>query len=44
MPQKFVLNFQPQIKEVFDPNGLGDRNYPWLPETWGESADKAAAK
>ena len=36
MPQKFVLNFQRKIKEAFDPNALGDRNYPWLPEGWGE--------
>jgi glycolate oxidase len=40
MPQKFVLNFQRKFKEVFDPNKLGDRNYPWLPEGWGESGDK----
>jgi hypothetical protein len=40
MPQKFVLNFQRKLKEVFDPNQLGDRNYPWLSEGWGESDDK----
>jgi hypothetical protein len=38
MPQKFVLNFQREIKAEFDPNSLGDRNYPWLPEAWGEKA------
>lgn len=38
MPQQFVLNFQRKIKEAFDPNSLGDRNYPWLPEGWGKTA------
>jgi hypothetical protein len=37
-PQTFVFDFQRKIKETFDPNGLGDRNYPWLPEGWGKSA------
>jgi hypothetical protein len=37
MPQQLVLNFQRKIKEAFDPNSLGDRNYPWLPEGWGET-------
>jgi hypothetical protein len=41
MPQQFVLNFQRKIKEAFDPNSLGDRNYPWLPEGWGEKAKVA---
>ena len=36
MPQPFVMNFQRKIKEAFDPNSLGDRNYPWLPEGWGK--------
>ncbi len=36
MPQQFVLNFQRKIKEALDPNGLGDRNYPWIPEGWGK--------
>jgi len=35
LPQRFVLDFQRKIKEAFDPNGLGDRNYQWLPEKWG---------
>jgi hypothetical protein len=35
-PQTFVFNFQRKIKEAFDPNALGDRNYPWLPENWGK--------
>jgi hypothetical protein len=43
MPQQFVLNFQRKIKEAFDPNSLGDRNYPWLPESWGQEAVVAAA-
>lgn len=42
MPQQFVLNFQRKIKEAFDPNGLGDRNYPWLPEGWGQQKTIAA--
>ena len=37
MPQQFVLKFQTKIKEAFDPNGLGDRNYQWLPEGWKPS-------
>jgi hypothetical protein len=40
-PQTFVFDFQRKIKEAFDPNGLGDRNYPWLPEGWGKSAASA---
>jgi hypothetical protein len=43
MPQKFVLNFQRKIKEEFDPNSLGDRNYPWLPEGWGMSSAATTA-
>jgi hypothetical protein len=39
MPQQFVLNFQRKIKEAFDPNSLGDRNYPWLPEDWATKRD-----
>jgi hypothetical protein len=31
MPQQFVLKFQSKIKEAFDPNSLGDRNYQSLP-------------
>jgi hypothetical protein len=31
MPQQFVIRFQSKIKEIFDPNSLGDRNYPTLP-------------
>ncbi len=42
MPQQFVLRFQSKIKEAFDPNSLGDRNYQWLPEGWGQAA--AASK
>jgi glycolate oxidase len=34
MPQQFVLKFQSKIKEAFDPNSLGDRNYQTLPEGW----------
>jgi hypothetical protein len=34
MPQQFVLKFQTKIKEAFDPNGLGDRNYQWLPKEY----------
>jgi hypothetical protein len=37
MPQRFVLDFQRKIKEAFDPNYLGDRNYQWLPEGWGQT-------
>ncbi len=37
-PQQFVLKFQTKIKEAFDPNALGDRNYQWLPEGWGQPA------
>jgi len=40
MPQRFVLNFQTKIKEAFDPNSLGDRNYQFLPPGWGEDAVK----
>ena len=36
MPQPFVLDFQRKIKDAFDPNYLGDRNYQWLPEGWGQ--------
>ena len=44
MPQRFVLDFQRKIKETFDPNSLGDRNYQWLPEGWGEAPGTTAAK
>ena len=27
-------------KQAFDPNSLGDRNYPWLPEGWAQSASE----
>jgi glycolate oxidase len=37
MPQQFVIKFQSKIKEAFDPNSLGDRNYPTLPEGWAPS-------
>ena len=40
-PQQFIFNFQRKIKEVFDPNSLGDRNYPWLPEGWGQAHENA---
>ena len=43
MPQQFIFNFQRKIKEAFDPNNLGDRNYPWLPEGWGQTAKTAEA-
>ena len=41
MPQQFIFNFQRKIKDAFDPNSLGDRNYPWLPEGWGQTETKA---
>jgi hypothetical protein len=44
LPQRFVLDFQRKIKEAFDPNGLGDRNYPWLPEGWGKEAKTTTPK
>jgi hypothetical protein len=37
MPQQFVLKFQSKIKEAFDPNSLGDRNYPTLPPGFAPS-------
>jgi len=37
LPQQFVIRFQGKIKEAFDPNSLGDRNYPTLPEGWAPS-------
>jgi hypothetical protein len=40
-PQPFVFNFQRKIKEAVDPNYLGDRNYAWLPEGWGEKQPAA---
>jgi hypothetical protein len=43
-PQTFVLDFQRQFKDAVDPNYLGDRNYPWLPEKWGEAPAPAQAK
>ncbi|MGA3128132.1 MAG: FAD-binding oxidoreductase [Candidatus Korobacteraceae bacterium] len=42
LPQRFILDFQRKIKEAFDPNDLGDRNYPWLPEGWGQKAHATA--
>ena len=39
MPQQFIFNFQRKIKEAFDPNFLGDRNYQWLPEGWGQKTE-----
>jgi len=44
MPQRFVLDFQRKIKDAFDPNYLGDRNYQWLPEGWGQAPETAANK
>ncbi len=44
MPQQFIFNFQRKIKEAFDPNGLGDRNYQYLPEGWGQKAKPDTAK
>ncbi len=41
-PQTFVFNFNRKIKEAYDPNSLGDRNYPWLPEGWGQKAKETA--
>lgn len=43
-PQTFVLDFQRQFKDAVDPNSLGDRNYPWLPEKWGQAPAPAQAK
>jgi hypothetical protein len=43
MPQRFVLDFQRKIKDAFDPNYLGDRNYQWLPEGWGLAPPTAAS-
>ena len=43
MPQQFVLNFQRKIKQAFDPNSLGDRNYPWLPECYAEKSKAVGA-
>jgi hypothetical protein len=45
MPQQFVLKFQTKIKEAFDPNSLGDRNYQWLPKEYlaAPTADPAPA-
>ena len=43
MPQQFIFNFQRKIKAEFDPNNLGDRNYQWLPEDWGQTAKTADA-
>ena len=37
-------DFQRQFKNAVDPNSLGDRNYPWLPEKWGEAPAPAQAK
>jgi hypothetical protein len=34
-PQNIIFHFQRKIKEAFDPNDLGDRNYPTLPEKYG---------
>ncbi len=39
IPQQFILNFQTKIKDAFDPNYLGDRNYQWIPPGWGQKAD-----
>lgn len=33
-PQKIIFHIQRKIKEAFDPNDLGDRNYPTLPEKY----------
>jgi hypothetical protein len=41
-PQTFVFNFNRKIKEAFDPNSLGDRNYPWLPEGWRQKTKATA--
>ena len=43
MPQQFIFDFQRKIKAEFDPNNLGDRNYQWLPEGWGQTAKTADA-
>ena len=33
-PQSIIFHFQRQIKEAFDPNDIGDRNYPTLPRNY----------
>jgi len=32
--QPIIFHFQRKIKEAFDPNDIGDRNYPTLPENY----------
>jgi hypothetical protein len=44
MPQQFGFRFQNKIKAAFDPNDLGDRNYPYLPEGWADKRKAEAAK
>ena len=44
LPQRFIVDFQRKVKEAFDPNDLGDRNYPWMPEGWGGTAKGVTAK
>ena len=39
-----ILNFQRTIKEAYDLNSRGDRNYPWLPEGWGKTVETTTAK
>jgi hypothetical protein len=43
-PQTFVLDFQRRFKDAVDPNYLGDRNYQWLPEGWGQTLETTQAK
>jgi hypothetical protein len=35
-PQPIIFHFQRKIKEAFDPNDIGDRNYPTLPESYSK--------
>jgi len=44
MPQQFIFDFQRKIKAEFDPNGLGDRNYQYVPEGWAEKVKSQVAK
>jgi hypothetical protein len=35
-PQPIIFHFQRKIKEAFDPNDIGDRNYPTLPAKYNK--------
>ena len=38
-PQPFTFFFQRKIKEHYDPNDLGDREYNWLPESYEQAKE-----